>query len=244
MGEGMDLAKNLGDGVVAFFSSRDVDFTLPDCQPVELSSAQTAYLARQSVPAHFPVAQIHQIHGDRIVEVSTQDFPWAVPFPDADALITRSPQIGLMVRTADCLPVFLYDPVRRTIGLIHAGWRSTQKRIVAQTLDLLHGRWGTNPQDIRVVLGPAIRLCCYEVGEEFRKNFPAEVSEREGRRYFDLAAVNRRQLQEGGVLAQHIHDTRQCTCCAQQFFSFRREGAKAGRHLSFLAMTSPVNIIS
>jgi len=218
--------------VVSFFSDRTVDFKLNERSP-ELTFAQRESLTRALGFLPESIAQIHQVHGDRVLEAS-QAFPIVQPIPDADALVTSTPGVALTVRTADCLPVYIFDPVRRAIGLAHAGWRSTHLQIVVKTISLMQKNWGSSPTDMKVAFGPAIRSCCYEVGEEFEKNFPADVTARSGRKFFDVAAANRRQLRSAGVKDENIADSMECTCCDKQFFSYRREAEKAGRHLSLL----------
>lgn len=221
--------------VLAFFSDRFQDFTLREDLP-EFSAGQKKYLEEKLGQRVDRIAQIHQVHGDRIITVARKDFPWKHPIPDADASITNDVGVALTVRTADCLPVFLFDPIVRAIGLVHAGWRSTQQQIVIKTLALMAKTWGTKARDIRAGFGPAIHKCCYEVSPEFKQHFPTAVEERGGRLFFDLVAENQAQLVSAGVAAENIVDSGICTCCDPQMFSFRREGAKAGRHLSFLML--------
>jgi len=85
-------------------------------------------------------------------------------------------------------------------------------------------------------LGPSIRECCYQVGEEFRHYFPAHVKDREGYLYADVTGVNRDQLLQAGVLPENILDSGICTCCNKDYFSFRRDGAKAGRMISLMML--------
>ena len=94
--------------------------------------------------------------------------------------------------------------------------------------------WGTCPEDLMVAFGPHIRVCCYEVGEECAVEFPKEVVARGNTLYLDLSLVNKEQLVGLGVLAQNISGCNTCTCCNDRFFSYRREGEKAGRHLSLI----------
>ncbi len=88
------------------------------------------------------------------------------PLPVGDALLTREPAVLLSVRTADCLPVLLLDPRRRAVAAIHAGWRSALGRIVEKAVGLMRAVFGSDPQHLLAALGPSIRACCYEVGEE------------------------------------------------------------------------------
>jgi YfiH family protein len=152
-----------------------------------------------------------------------------------DAVITATPRLPIGILTADCLPVFMYDPGRRVIALAHAGWRGVHRRIISRTLEKMRRVFGVAPQHLLVALGPAIRPCCYEVGRDFLRFFPASVKQ-EGRKfYFDIAAEAFRELVLAGVAPQRIHDTRICTSCMEhEFFSFRRQGEAAGRSMSVM----------
>ncbi|MCR4337706.1 MAG: polyphenol oxidase family protein, partial [Candidatus Omnitrophica bacterium] len=105
-----------------------------------------------------------------------------------------------------------------------------------KAMEAMIREYGTDAADVKVVFGPAIRSCCYEVGKEFVEYFPEALDRREQKLYLDLAKVNRAQLLGVGVLPQHIVDDGQCTCCDLRFFSYRREGEKAGRHLSLMML--------
>ena len=142
------------------------------------------------------------------------------------------------MRTADCLPVYIFDPKKNCLGLVHAGWRGSEKRIVVKALKLMRDYWGCAPENVQIRLGPAIRACCYQVGQEFKEFFPGEVFPREEKLFLDLALVNRNQLLKYGVRPKNIFDTEACTCCDPSLFSYRREGQAAGRHLSLMILKS------
>ena len=89
---------------------------------------------------------------------------------------------------------------------------------------------------LKVVLGPSIRECCYQVGEEFRDYFPSHVRDRDGHLYADVIAANRDQLLQAGVRQENIIDSGICTCCNKNYFSFRRDGEKAGRMISLMML--------
>jgi len=220
--------------VVAFTNDRLVDFKLKPNQ-TELTARQKIFLqtAINAPIKHFPI--VHQVHGKRILIVKRKSCLTSF-LGKADGAITARENIPLSVRTADCLSIFIHDPKHKAIGLIHAGWKGSQKRIVVGAVRQMKKIFKTKPKDLRVVFGPAIRSCCYEVKREFQKYFPKEVARRANRFYLDLPFVNRRQLIEMGVSAKHIHDCNICTCCDRQFFSYRREGRKAGRMISLLML--------
>ena len=91
-------------------------------------------------------------------------------YPAADGLVTQDPDIILTLKVADCVPIFLHDPSKNIIGLVHSGWRGTVENIVLNAIQLMEKN-GTDTGDIRCILGPAIGICCYEVDEEVADNF-------------------------------------------------------------------------
>ncbi len=91
-------------------------------------------------------------------------------------MVTNIPGILLGILTADCLPVILVDPKRHAVGVFHAGWRGTTKRIVEKGVGEMHRWFGTDPGDLKAAIGPGIRGCCYEVGPEVRSTFEAQFS--------------------------------------------------------------------
>lgn len=120
----------------------------------------------------WPLVTLQQIHSDVIHCVS--DVP-SVPLV-GDGLITSAPEIILAVQTADCLPVVLVDARRRAVGVFHAGWRGTIKRIVQKGAGEMRRRFGTLPEDITAAIGPGIHGCCYEVGPEVREKFESQFA--------------------------------------------------------------------
>lgn len=120
----------------------------------------------------WPLVTLRQIHSDiihRVGEIPGQ--PLA-----GDGLITNIPGILLGVLTADCLPVILVDSKRRVVGVFHAGWRGTLKRIVEKGVGEMHRWFGTKPSDLRAAIGPGIRGCCYQVGAEVRSAFESQFA--------------------------------------------------------------------
>src|SRR5271157_395274 len=188
------------------------------------------------------IVTCRQVHKDSVEVIDALP---EVP-PRADAIITSNPGIYPAIKTADCLPILLLDPVRRVAGAIHAGWRGTVLRITRKVVRMMKSRYGTNPMDLVAGLGPAIGPCCYEVDEvvlePFRQGFPQAEQfiirsksgdgSKESLR-LDLVGANRFELIQEGVPSANIHSTELCTSCnAALFFSYRRDGVKSGRHLA------------
>ena len=222
------------DKVVAWTSDRSMDFTL-DESTSGLQAAQKEYCSKRSGFRIWDVAWAKQVHGAEILVVD-KDFVYDGPLQSADALITDQMNVPIAVRTADCLPIFIFDPTRWVIAIVHAGWRGTHQEIAMRILHTMRKNFGTWFSDLKIVFGPAIGPCCYKVEEEFYKYFPHEVVAKEQDLYLNLAQVNRRQLTALGVMPSNIFDCGVCTSCDQNFFSFRREGSKAGRMISMMLL--------
>lgn len=156
---------------------------------------------------------------------------------NTDALITNIRNLALAVFTADCLTIFLYDPISHSIGLIHAGWRSTKESVTLKTVQLMEEKFKTQSKDLYVGFGPGIRNCCYEVREEFRDHFTFGLIERNSHYYLDLVSINKKQLLDLGVNEKNTSDTKICTSCQNnQFFSYRKEGNNCGRMMSVMML--------
>lgn len=140
---------------------------------------------------------------------------------DGDALVTAEPGLWLEIRTADCVPVLLADPVRRVVAAVHAGWRGTAARIVVETIERLVAD-GSRRVDLLAAIGPAIGACCFEVGDDVAAHFPDDRIAHQPRPHVDLIAANRRQIHCAGVA--RIDTLAACTHCDESMFhSFRRD---------------------
>lgn len=158
-------------------------------------------------------------------------------FDDTDAFITKNRNLPLAVFTADCLSVFLYDPVKNAVGIVHAGWKGTQLQISAKTVAAMREEFRSMPADLLVGLGPAMRQCCYEIGEDIRNQFTYGLKEINGRYFLDVAGINEKQLCDCGVKQGNISDCNECTFHrGEDFFSFRREAAQSGRLISVVML--------
>jgi YfiH family protein len=158
-----------------------------------------------------------------------------------DALVTAATGVFLNMRFADCAPILLHDPVRKAVGLAHAGWRGTVKNVAGATVQAMVNDLGCMPHNITAVIGPAIGPCCYQVGEDVIQAVQAALphpsvgkatplfSRRNGHyAYFDLWEANSRQLAGAGVGQVIVSEL--CTACrTDQFFSHRAERGKTGR---------------
>jgi len=179
-----------------------------------------------------------QIHGKNIKYVEEQDkgkgaLSYDSAIADTDGLITDKRNLPLAVFTADCLSIFLYEPKTPSIGLVHAGWRSSKENIAATVIELMQEKFNIKIKDLYVSFGPGIRGCCYEVGRDFGNFFPHELKEKAGHYYLDLVKINKKQVLRLGVRDTNISDTKICTSCQNEdFFSYRKEGNSCGRMMS------------
>jgi hypothetical protein len=126
--------------------------------------------AKHTEVSFWPLVSLRQIHSDIIHCVDSVP---AEPLA-GDGLITATPGLLLAIQTADCLPVILVDRKRHAVGVFHAGWRGTVKRIVEKGVGEMFRCFGTRPQDLQAAIGPGIQDCCYEVGEEVRAKFESQ----------------------------------------------------------------------
>ncbi|MDR7865751.1 MAG: peptidoglycan editing factor PgeF [Sporomusaceae bacterium] len=185
-----------------------------------------------------------QIHGDHIHLVTDEDAgrgtrSHAAAVPASDALITDRRGIPLILFYADCVPVLIFDPARRAIGLSHAGWKGTVAKIAAKTVLAMGEHYGTSPADCFVGIGPSIGPCCYEVDapvvEELQASFAGTwrdlVVPSGDKWHLDLWHANRDQLEEIGVPRAHIDISGVCTAeNTTLFYSHRAERGTTGRH--------------
>ncbi len=183
-----------------------------------------------------------QVHGTNVMLVGNKDkgkgaLSYESSISDTDALITDERNIPLAILTADCLSVFLYDSKKHAIGLVHAGWLGTKDNITGKTIEKMQKQFGTDTQDLQVAFGPAMRQCCYEVGEAFKDLFSFGLNFRDNRIYLDIAGVNRKQLLDLGLDDKQIYDSKLCTFCQNDdFFSFRKEEKTCGRMISVMML--------
>jgi len=120
----------------------------------------------------WPLVALRQVHSDIIRVVDSLPESLLV----GDGLITNTPGLLLGIQTADCLPIILVDPKRRAVGVFHAGWRGTVKRIVEKGVGEMHRWFGSRPADLKAAIGPGIHGCCYEVGAEVREKFESQFA--------------------------------------------------------------------
>lgn len=177
------------------------------------------------------LATLRQIHSNKVI---LADRPGDLG--EGDALISNTPGLTLVIRTADCLPILIADPENRAIAAVHAGWRGTVQQILLETVRAMSDRFGSRPQDLAIAVGPAIGECCYEVGAEVAEQFSGffpKLQSPKGKARINLAEASIRQLRRNGGSLGQIDPSGLCTRCLRDLFhSYRRDGNAAGRMFS------------
>ncbi|MDO4512858.1 MAG: peptidoglycan editing factor PgeF [Lachnospiraceae bacterium] len=196
-----------------------------------------------------------QTHTTNIRLVTQEDIGKGIfrkkDYSDVDGLITNIPGICLVTFYADCVPLYLVDPVHKAIGLSHSGWRGTVKRMGAVTLDEMNRNFGTDPRDVLVAIGPSICRACYEVSEDVASKFQKEfrgteerilqkgrvLPDGEQKWQLDLWQANRQVFLDAGVKEEHMEITDICTCCNSEIlFSHRATNGQRGNLGAFLML--------
>lgn len=194
----------------------------------------------------------HQLHTANVKMIGADDLGYwkSVEIEDGiDGLITDVPGACLVVYGADCPSIYIVDPVKHAIGLVHAGWKGTFGKIPEAAIAMMQSAYGCNPADMYAAIGPSICEDCYEMGDEIydmlaeqwgkedadllMKRHPAlsgkqdtsdknEAHQDSGKYHLDLWQANRLTLERAGIPTDHIEVTNLCTCCnADEFYSYR-----------------------
>lgn len=192
------------------------------------------------------VCRAEQVHGCHVHWVEGH----SSVAPASDALVTNGAGIGLSLLGADCILVMVCDPVTRTVGLAHAGWRGTVQRICEQLVSCMKQRTGAQPQDMHAGIGPGICGRCYQVDqpviEQFQRNFSSSQCQvflhpdprSSSHALLALAQANALQLAQVGLHPSHIYQSELCTLENPDWFpSYRRDGAQAGRWMLLAGWT-------
>ena len=199
-----------------------------------------------------PETMVHtlQVHEDCVERVTAADRGKGYltkRLAGVDGLITNDPEVALITFYADCVPLFFLDPVKKAIGLSHAGWRGTVKGIGGKTVRRMQQEFGCNPEDILAAIGPSVGQCCYEVSEDVKIEVEKIVNhdiidkivkKQPASKYLlDLWALNRILLIDAGIKASHITTTDLCTCCNhEELYSHRATGGQRGNLAGILSL--------
>lgn len=192
--------------------------------------------------ASFQPVVMKQLHSARVF--------WLDRFPESrlagDGLVTASAGLLLIIKTADCLPVFLVDPENRAVAAVHCGWRSTWQKILVSACGLMKEKFGSRPETLLAGLGPCIERNCYEVGPEVLESFKASgfdtgkifaPSLNKDKFYLDLREANRLLLvDEVGLKPENIYQVSACTFCSKDLYSYRRDRQTEQRLINFIGI--------
>ena len=183
------------------------------------------------------LVQANLVAGNKVCTVSDGDKGKFID--NADALITSSKDIFLGITSADCFPIYFYNPENKTIALAHAGWRGIIKNIIGETLNKL------DPDKIfrgkiLICVGPGIRLCCYdikdEVADEFGKDYGKFITYKDDKVFVDLPGVIKHQLMSLGISENHIEDSEECTYHSGKHFSWHKERDKMKQNMAYFGI--------
>lgn len=192
-------------------------------------------VARERFGVEATLTTCVQVHGKR-VERAFHSKDWR-ECDSCDALWSGETHTALGIKVADCLPITMVDPSHSVIANIHSGWRGAVQQIAAETIDAIAGSTAFDTSSAHAYLGPSIRACCFEVGEEVAGQFDARFIDRSrAKPHVDLVAFTTAILRERGFADERISDSELCTRCEGSLFhSYRRVGKGGGRNLAVVA---------
>jgi YfiH family protein len=215
-----------------------------------LGAGVEAFTARRDAVLPYPVIQGHQVHNCKVAVIDRPGLT-REDLEGYDAFVTNLPGVAIGVRTADCVPILLYDPVKRVIAAVHAGWKGTVLRISQNALEVMAFKFGSSAADIKAVIGPAIGPDSFQVGIEVAEKFKhagfpmdyvwsfhgaGDGTPMSGGHHIDLFKANRWLLEQAGVIPDNIQVFDIDTFTATEFFSARREGAQCGRNINSIKL--------
>ena len=234
----MLIASNAPPGSAVLFTGGGFDGFLSDGGAHQLRS-----WIRRTFSFDGPLVTCNQVHGTDVRRTEPTDQDW-LELENCDAVWTdRRPQ-SFAIKVADCVATLAVDPSSGVAAGVHAGWRGASAGIVPKTIGHLREQSSFDPAQALAWIGPAIRVCCFEVGEEVIDAVLERVPEAEQwvdrtrgeKPHLDLAAVVRADLVRAGVPDDNISDSGVCTRCDESFHSYRRSGANSGRNLGVVAL--------
>jgi hypothetical protein len=229
--------------ITACFTTRDGGVSSPPYHSLNLAfhvgdNAQDVLANHSLLASHLdynPHTLVHmkQIHSDNIIEIDAShafDTP-----PTCDALITNRPNIPLMIMSADCTPILLYDTQNHAIGVVHAGRAGALSEILPKTIQHMNKSYGTDINHLLVVLGPSIHGCCYEINDTIaqtvkEKGYCKALLTKNEKVFLDVNTILLQQLDFLGVLQTNIEVIDHCTACqSDTYFSYRAHCQHTGR---------------
>ena len=216
----------------------------------DLGQGVEAFTTRRDSFLPYPVMQGHQVHDCKVAIIDRPGLT-REDLEGYDAFVTNLPGVAIGVRTADCVPVLLYDPEKKVVAAIHAGWKGTVLHISQKTLEVMAVRYGSDASGIKAVIGPAIGPDSFQVGLEVAERFkaagfpmddvwsfrgPGDGTPMSGGHHIDLFKANRWLLEQAGIKPDNIQVVDIDTFIDPSFFSARREGPQCGRNINAIRL--------
>ncbi len=245
------LEYNLAEGVVAFSSTRkggvsedkfgefNINTFCGDSE--QHTNENKKALAEKLGLDEARIVMPHQVHSidSRMITEEYFQLPAEARskmIDGVDALFTNVKNVCVGVSTADCIPVLLYDETNHAVAAIHAGWRGTVKSIVHKVVEEMHNCYGTDPADLKAIIGPGISLEKFEIGDEVYDEFAQAgfdmslIAKQYEKWHIDLPLCNKIQLEQAGLKSDNIQLSGICTYThSDEYFSARKLGQASGR---------------
>lgn len=229
------------------YESMNLSLTLPD-DPANVRRNYELWCESLGVDVRQMVI-VHQTHTNHVVRVDEQNCGQGLDrerMEDVDGLVTNVPGVALVTHHADCTPVYLFDPVHRAIGMIHAGWRGTVQEIARVAVETMTREFGSQPADMLAMIGPSICQEHFECDRDVADAVEAMSIDASDQVYYDsaknkfhvsVAGINRKLLLSTGIPAGQIDMQDRCTYGNPElYFSHRRDGRKRGGHAALLML--------
>ena len=196
-----------------------------------------------------PIMQMNQVQDVKVAVVDRVDIPQD-ELDGCDAMMTDLIGVAIGVRSADCIPVLLYDPVKKAAAAIHSGWKGTVSKIISKTVAKMRATYSSQPSDLLAVIGPGICMDCFQVGEEVALKFkeagfaidtlwafrgPKTGNGMEGGHHIDLKEACRQTLVESGLKNENIQISELCSYEDNHLlYSARKESIECGRNITYI----------
>jgi YfiH family protein len=153
---------------------------------------------------------------------------------DGDGMITSSPNLKIGVYVADCMPILIADHIQRTIAILHSGRAGSLDDIFTQAMQKMQ----SDPKDLKIHLGPCIKKCCYEIGDEValkvkEKGYAFALHSQNQKSFLDIPSIVHHQIKKYGIQTRQVSSQQSCTCCDSDYFSYRRDGTSK-RFIAYL----------
>lgn len=201
----------------------------------EIRTAEKQILSDITGVENRNIVMLDQVHGSMIIHVLNDPSSDLSSAGEADGLITAIKGVALVIRTADCVPLFLYDPEKSVLGAVHSGWKGASFNITSKCVKEMVFLYGSDPADIRAFILPSISPESYEVNEDVACHFPENTISVNGKLHVNLWESVENSLKKEGVRAGNIFNPRICNRIQHEDFFSHRYG-DIGRNLNFAFM--------